>query len=126
MSYTVGKYQGFECYQLESGEVVPDTPNMIFIDDRGNMHYGGVKIGRVSFPNYSVKEFDMGIYEAKMRAKRTREKEVAVPASVAAATEKTADLTIGQEVDLNGTDEFFARVALAIEETLKGVKDFNG
>ena len=126
MSYTVGKYQGFECYQLESGEVVPETPGAIYIDDKGNMHYGGVRIGRVALSNYSVKEFDMGIYEAKMRAKRTREKEVAVPASVAAATEKTADLTIGQEVDLTGTDEFFARLALDIEETLKGVKDFNG
>ena len=126
MSYTVGKYQGFECYQLEPGEKVPETPDKIFIDDKGNMHYGGVKIGRVALSNYSVKEFDMGIYEAKMRAKRTREKEVAVPASVAAATEKATNLAIGQEVDLTGTDEFFARVALAIEETLKSAGKFNG
>lgn len=124
MSYTVGKYQGFECYQLEPGENVPDTPDMIFIDDRGNMHYGGVKIGRVSFPNYSVKEFDMGIYEAKMRAKRTREKEVAVPACVAECTSTTA--AVGQELELCGTDEFFARVALAIEETLKSASKFKG
>ena len=124
MSYTVGKYQGFECYQLEPGEKVPETPDKIFIDDKGNMHYGGVKIGRVALSNYSVKEFDMGIYEAKMRAKRTREKEVAVPACVAECTATTA--AVGQELELCGTDEFFARVALAIEETLKSAGKFNG
>lgn len=61
----------------------------------------------------------MGIYEAWKKARGTRQKEVAIPASVAMST---ADLAIGEEVDLLGSDEFFARIALEIDETLKGAK----
>ena len=124
MGYSIGTYKGYDCYQLGNGEKIPSAAGNIYVDSLGDMYYGGVRVGRLTLPGYNVKEFDMGIYEAKMRAKRTRDKEVAVPACVAECTSTTA--AVGKEMELCGTDEFFARVALDIEETLKSAGKFNG
>ena len=123
MGFEIGNYKGYKCYQLESRDQVPDTVGVIYVDTKGSMYYGGVRIGRLNPANYTVKEFDMGIYEAKMKARQHRH-EVAVPACVAESTAVGSE--VSTEVNLCGTDEFFARVALEIDEILNGAGKFNG
>jgi hypothetical protein len=125
MSYKVGDYKGYSCFQLEDYQSIPAITDAIYITTTGSMYFGGVKVGKVQLPGYRVVDFDMGIYEAHKRAQETRKRETAVPAPASVA-DATVTLAVGEEQELTGTDEFFARIALAIEETLKGVKDFNG
>ena len=64
----------------------------------------------------------MGVYtRGEAQKKVAKKKEKAVPAPTCVAT--TA--AIGPSGELSGADEFFARVALDIEETLKSAADFN-
>ena len=68
----------------------------------------------------------MKIHERKKRkAEEYRQRtaaEVAVPACVADCTSTT--VAVGEEMDLCGTEEFFAKVALEIDEMLKSAGKF--
>ena len=59
-----------------------------------------------------------------LKKKKKKVVEVPVPACVADCTSTT--VTVGEGMDLCGTDEFFARVAKDIDEMLKNAGKFNG
>ena len=121
----LGSYAGKECYEVSRLRDIPTDEECIYIlGTNGAMYFGGTQVGKLNLNGYKVLEFDLEIHERKKRKAeeyRLRTAEVAVPASVADAT---ANLAVGEEMDLNGTDEFFARVALAIDEMLKSAGKF--
>lgn len=124
----LGSYQGKECYEVSRLRDIPTDEECIYIlGTNGAMYFGGTQVGKVNLNGYKVLEFDLEIYRRKKRKaeemrKRT-EYQVEVPACVADCTSTTS--AVGEEMDLCGTDEFFARVALDIDETLKSAGKFN-
>ena len=91
------------------------------------MYFGGTQVGKLNLNGYKVLEFDLEIYKRKKRkAEEYRQRtaaEVAVPACVAESTAIGTEVAEG--MDLCGTDEFFARVALEIDEMLKNAGKFD-
>jgi hypothetical protein len=124
----LGSYQGKECYEVSRLRDIPTDEEYIYVlGTNGAMYFGGTQVGKLNLNGYKVLEFDLEIYKRKKRKaeemrKRT-EYQVEVPACVADCTSTT--VAVGEEMDLCGTDEFFARVALDIDETLKNAGKFN-
>lgn len=120
----LGSYQGKECYEVSRVVEIPkDEENIYVLGTNGTMYFGNVIVGKLNVNNYRVMEFDLEPYYRKKEKEKERERVVTIPMSVAAAT--ASDLAIGEEMDLTGTDEFFARIALDIDEVLKSVGKFN-
>lgn len=125
----LGSYQGKECYEVSRLRDVPtDEKHIYVLGTNGAMYFGGMQVGKLNLNGYKVLEFDLQTYyEHKNRKaeelKRRTAAEVAVPACVADCTSTT--VAVGEEMDLCGTDEFFARVALEIDEMLKNAGKFN-
>ena len=116
----LGSYQGKECYEVSRVVDIPkDEENIYVLGTNGTMYFSNVIVGKLNVNSYRVLEFDLEPYYRKKQKEKEKEKTVAVPVSVAAAT--TSNLAIGEEMDLTGTDEFFARIALDIDEVLKSV-----
>ena len=116
----LGSYQGKECYEVSRVVDIPkDEENIYVLGTNGTMYFGNVIVGKLNVNNYRVLEFDLEPYYRKKQ--KEKEKVVAVPVSVATAT--ASNLAIGEEMDLTGTDEFFARIALDIDEVLKSVRE---
>lgn len=124
----LGSYQGKECYEVSRLREIPtDEEHIYILGTNGAMYFGGTQVGKLNLNGYKVLEFDLEIHERKKRKAEERKRstaEVAVPACVAECTATT--VAVGEGMDLCGTDEFFARVALEIDEMLKGAKDFTG
>lgn len=124
----LGSYQGKECYEVSRLRDIPTDEEYIYIlGTNGAMYFGGTQVGKLNLNGYKVLEFDLEIYKRKKRkAEEYRERtaaEVAVPACVAEST--AIGTEIAEDMNLCGTDEFFARVALAIDETLKSAGKFD-
>ena len=123
----LGSYNGFECYEVSSVRELPVDEECIYIlGTNGAMYFGGTQVGKVNLNGYKVLEFDLEIYKRKKKREEENRKrtEIPVPACVADCTSTTS--AVGEELDLCGTDEFFARVALDIDQTLKSAGKFNG
>ena len=124
----LGSYQGKECYEVSRLRDIPtDEEHIYILGTNGAMYFGGTQVGKVNLNGYKVLEFDLEIHRRKKRKAeemRKRTAEVAVPACVAEST--TIGTEIAEGMDLCGTDEFFARVALDIDETLKSAGKFDG
>lgn len=122
----LGSYNGFECYEVSRLRDIPTDEEYIYIlGTNGAMYYGGTQVGRVNLNGYRVQEFDLERYREKKRKAEERKHtaEVAVPVCVAESTATGTEVAEG--MNLCGTDEFFARVALDIDETLKSAGKFN-
>lgn len=124
----LGSYQGKECYEVSRLRDIPTDEEYIYVlGTNGAMYFGGTQVGKLNLNGYKVLEFDLDIYKRKKRkAEELRQRtaaEVAVPACVADCTSTT--VAVGEEMDLCGTDEFFARVALEIDEMLKNAGKFD-
>ena len=123
----LGSYQGKECYEVSRLRDIPTDEEYIYVlGTNGAMYFGGTQVGKLNLNGYKVLEFDLKIHERKKRKAeelRQRTAEVAVPACVADCTSTT--VAVGEEMDLCGTDEFFARVALEIDEMLKNAGKFD-
>ena len=121
----LGSYNGFECYEISRLRDIPTDEECIYIlGTTGAMYFGGTQVGKVNLNGYRVLEFDLERHKRKKEEMRRKTSQstaaaVAVPACVAEST------AIAEGMDLCGTDEFFARVALAIDETLKSAGKFN-
>lgn len=125
----LGSYAGKECYEVSRLRDIPTDEEYIYIlGTNGAMYFGGTQVGKLNLNGYKVLEFDLEIHERKKRkAQEYRERataEVAIPACVAECTSTT--VAVGETMDLCGTDEFFARVALEIDEVLKNAGKFDG
>lgn len=124
----LGSYDGKECYEVSSVRDLPTDEEYLYIlGTNGAIYFGGTQVGKVNLNGYRVLEFDLKIHERKKRKAEEMRKctaEVAVPACVADCTSTT--VAVGEEMDLCGTDEFFARVALDIDEMLKSASKFDG
>ena len=122
----IGSYNGFECYEVSRlRDILTDEECVYILGTNGAMYFGGTEVGKVRLSDYRVLEFDLERYREKKRKARERtEYKVEVPACVAESTATGTEVAEG--MDLCGTDEFFARVALDIDEMLKGVKEFSG
>ena len=119
----LGSYQGKECYEVSRIVDIPnDEKNIYILGTNGNMYFGNTIVGKVNVSNYRVLDFDLERYHRKKE--KEKEKVVAVPVSVGATT--ASNLAVGEEMNLSGTDEFFARIALEIEETLKSASKISG
>ena len=126
----LGSYQGKECYEVSRLRDIPTDEEYIYVlGTNGAMYFGGTQVGKLNLNGYKVLEFDLKIHERKKRKAEElrretsqRTAEVAVPACVADCTSTT--VAVGEEMDLCGTDEFFARVALEIDEMLKSAGKF--
>lgn len=127
----IGSYAGKECYEVSRLRDIPTDEEYIYIlGTNGAMYFGGTQVGKANLNDYRVLEFDLKIHERKKRkAEEMRREtsqrtvaEVAVPACVAEST--TIGTEVAEGMDLCGTDEFFARVALEIDEMLKGAGKF--
>ena len=123
----LGSYQGKECYEVSRLRDVPtDEKHIYVLGTNGAMYFGGTQVGKLNLNGYKVLEFDLKIHERKKRkAEEYRQRtaaEVAVPACVAESTAIGTEVAEG--MDLCGTDEFFARVALEIDEMLKNAGKF--
>jgi hypothetical protein len=103
-----------------------DEEYIYILGTNGAMYFGGTQVGKVNLNGYKVLEFDLKIHERKKRKAEERRNavsaQVAVPACVADCTSTT--VAVGEEMDLCGTDEFFAKVALEIDEMLKSAGKF--
>ena len=111
MSGYMGQYEGVKCYRVKTYEYDKNEKNYIFVDDYGKMFYKGEWVGRVYLPTMEVLEFDWAGCKKNVK--------VPVPACVAETS------TAKEGETLCGADEFFARVALAIEETLSSIGSFD-
>lgn len=123
----LGSYQGKECYEVSRLRDIPTDEEYIYVlGTNGAMYFGGTQVGKLNLNGYKVLEFDLKIHERKKRkAEEYRQRtaaEVAVPACVAEST--TIGAEVAEGMDLCGTDEFFARVALEIDEMLKNAGKF--
>lgn len=115
----IGSYDGKNVYRVWDGEKIPADTTNLYVDGTGAIRFGGYRIGRLN--GLKVVEYDMGIYtRGEAQKKAAKKKEKAVPAPTCVAT----TVAIGPNGELSGADEFFARVALDIEETLKHAGDF--
>lgn len=124
----LGSYQGKECYEVSRLRDIPTDEEYIYVlGTNGAMYFGGTQVGKLNLNGYKVLEFDLDIYKRKKRkAEEYRQRttaEVAVPACVAESTAIGTEVAEG--MDLCGTDEFFARVALEIDEMLKNAGKFD-
>ena len=125
----LGNYQGKECYEVSRLRDIPTDEEYIYVlGTNGAMYFGGTQVGKLNLNGYKVLEFDLKIHECKKRkAEEMRRSnastQVAVPACVADCTSTT--VAVGEEMDLCGTDEFFAKVALEIDEMLKSAGKFD-
>lgn len=124
----LGSYQGKECYEVSRLRDIPTDEEYIYVlGTNGAMYFGGTQVGKLNLNGYKVLEFDLEIYKRKKRkAEEYRQRtaaEVAVPACVAESTAIGTEVAEG--MDLCGTDEFFARVALEIDEMLKSAGKFD-
>ena len=124
----LGSYNGFECYEVSRLRDIPTDEEYIYIlGTNGAMYYGGTQVGKLRLSDYRVQEFDLERYREKKRKVEERRNcasaQVTVPACVAEST--TIGAEIAEGMNLYGTDEFFARVALDIDETLKSAGKFN-
>lgn len=125
----LGSYQGKECYEVSRLRDIPTDEEYIYVlGTNGAMYFGGTQVGKLNLNGYKVLEFDLDIYKRKAEELRRETSqrtaaEVAVPACVADCTSTT--VAVGEEMDLCGTDEFFARVALEIDEMLKSAGKFD-
>ena len=124
----LGSYQGKECYEVSRLRDIPTDEEYIYVlGTNGAMYFGGTQVGKLNLNGYKVLEFDLEIYKRKKRkAEEYRQRtaaEVAVPACVAESTAIGTEVAEG--MDLCGTDEFFARVALEIDEMLKNAGKFD-
>ena len=143
----IGSYDGYKVYQLDWHEQPLNKDGVIYVDGNGNMYYKGVIVGKLDPRTYSVKSYNMSLYHkhaaqeakraameakytaekdvymsrAKKEAAKKTEKEVPVPACVAECTATTA--AVGKDLDLCGTDEFFARVAKDIDDILASARE---
>lgn len=137
----IGSYDGYKVYQLDWHEQPLNKDGVIYVDGNGNMYYKGVIVGKLDLHTYSVKSYNMSLYhkhaaqEAKYTAekdmygarakkeatKKKAEREVPVPACVAECT--STAVAVGEDLDLCGTDEFFARIAKEIDDMLKSSKE---
>ena len=118
----IGTYDGMEVYKVKKGQSVGTNTGCIVVGADGSMYIGGVSVGLLDPKNYKVLRYDKSIYEEyarQQRAKMRRETNVPIPKSVA----KTA--TVNANYEPIGVDEFFARIALEIAETLKGEADLS-
>lgn len=127
----LGNYQGKECYEVSRLRDIPTDEEYIYVlGTNGAMYFGGTQVGKLNLNGYKVLEFDLKIHERKKRKAEElrretsqRTAEVAVPACVAEST--TIGTEVAEGMDLCGTDEFFARVALEIDEMLKNAGKFS-
>ena len=125
----LGSYQGKECYEVSRLRDIPTDEEYIYVlGTNGAMYFGGTQVGQLNLNGYKVLEFDLEIYKRKKRkAEEMRRSyastQVAVPACVAESTAIGTEIAEG--MDLCGTDEFFARVALEIDEMLKNAGKFD-
>ena len=124
----LGSYQGKECYEVSRLRDIPTDEEYIYVlGTNGAMYFGGTQVGKLNLNGYKVLEFDLDIYKRKKRkAEELRQRtatEVSVPACVAESTAIGTEIAEG--MDLCGTDEFFARVALEIDEMLKNAGKFD-
>ena len=116
----IGSYDGKNVYRVWDSKKIPTDTENLYVDGTGSIRFGGYRIGQLK--GMKVVEYDMGIYtrgEAQKKAAKKKEKAVPAPSCVATTA------AIGPNGELSGADEFFARVALDIEETLKSAADFN-
>lgn len=118
----IGEYKGYPCYQIDYHESTDYAPNRILVDPLGKMWYGGVQIGRLDPHTYSVKQFDMQLYEREM-ARRARVKAEQEKAEKRVAAEKAKEKT--EITSTVGTEDFFAAISKEIDRILAGSKDFD-
>lgn len=125
----IGSYDGYPVYQLDYREPLDREKNAILVDTDGDMYYKGVQIGHLNPRSYAVERYDMDLYtqyakrekskpKPQEKKKTEKKREVPVPTCVAES------MPVGQDGSMNGTDEFFARVAKEIDDLLN--KRFEG
>lgn len=114
----IGDYKGYPVYQIDWNESTEYAPSRILVDPNGKMYYGGVAIGRLDPHTYSVKQFDMSLYEREVARGKRREEEKAYKQKKAAEAAKRAEEV---KVVENNDEEFFNTIAAEIDELLKGV-----
>lgn len=112
----IGDYDKMKVYQLENWEPAPTSTQELYVSCEGDIIYGGCVIGLLDLNGYKIKKYDKNIFYNR---KTKKEKKVPVLTCVAETT------AVGKDGELTSTDEFFARIALDIDDMLKSAKNFN-
>jgi len=114
----IGTYDGMDVYKVKRGQSVGTNTKCLVVTPDGTIYLGGVDIGSLDPKTYKVLRYDKEIYNCYAREQKAKMKRQETTVPVCKSVAETATLNI--DCEPIGEDEFFARIALEIEEVLRG------
>ena len=115
----IGEYKGYPVYQIDWNESTEYAPNRILVDPNGRMWYGGIAIGRLDPSTYSVKQFDMSLFERSSAGRKEKHKKER--AAEEKREKEAAEAAKKAVMEIGNDKEFFDTIAAEVDALLKGV-----